>query len=131
MLGERRALFGAETNQVSEILHAALPGKVLMPSYKKPPAKGEPLTNRESEAAQRLTEGYSNKVIASMMDISEHTAKFYVTCIVLKLGARTRTDAAVKFARMVDALAFAKHTQDVHDRWLRHSNELAAHLVAP
>lgn len=60
----------------------------------------EPLTPRELEVLQLLAAGLSNRRIAESLGISEHTAKFHVTAIVAKLGAQTRTDAAIRAARL-------------------------------
>ena len=51
------------------------------------------LSSREQEVASLLVEGASNKVIARELDISVHTAKFHVTAVLDKLGARNRADA--------------------------------------
>lgn len=51
------------------------------------------LSIREKEVAALLAEGASNKVIARELDISVHTAKFHVTAVLDKLGARNRADA--------------------------------------
>ena len=51
------------------------------------------LSQREQQVAALLIEGASNKVIARALDISVHTAKFHVTAILDKLGARNRADA--------------------------------------
>ncbi len=51
------------------------------------------LSQREQEVAGLLLEGASNKIIARELDISVHTAKFHVTQILDKLGARNRADA--------------------------------------
>ena len=53
----------------------------------------EPLTPREIEVLQLLSEGLGNKEIASRLNISEHTAKFHVASIMGKLGATSRTEA--------------------------------------
>jgi DNA-binding NarL/FixJ family response regulator len=60
----------------------------------------EPLTARELEVLQRLSEGLSNKEIGSKLGISESTAKFHVNAIVGKLGANGRTDAVMRAARL-------------------------------
>jgi len=67
------------------------------PAPQTPP---EPLTPRELEVLQLLAQGLSNRRIAESLGISEHTAKFHVNSIVGKLGAQTRTDAAVRAARL-------------------------------
>jgi len=65
-----------------------------------PQVQAEPLTPRELEVVQLLAQGLSNRRIAESLGISEHTAKFHVNSIVGKLGAQTRTDAAVRAARL-------------------------------
>ena len=60
----------------------------------------EPLTPREIEVLQLLSEGLSNRVIGDRLGISEHTAKFHVNAILGKLGAQGRTDAVVRAARL-------------------------------
>jgi DNA-binding NarL/FixJ family response regulator len=59
----------------------------------------EALTARELEVLQLLAEGLPNKLIASQLHISEHTAKFHVSAIMLKLGAASRTEAVTLAAR--------------------------------
>lgn len=51
------------------------------------------LSQREQQVAELLAEGASNKVIARELGISVHTAKFHVTAVMEKLGARNRSDA--------------------------------------
>lgn len=51
------------------------------------------LSQRERQVAVLLVDGASNKLIARGLDISVHTAKFHVTAILDKLGARNRADA--------------------------------------
>lgn len=51
------------------------------------------LSAREREVAGLLVEGASNKLIARELEISVHTAKFHVTAVLDKLGARNRSDA--------------------------------------
>ena len=46
-----------------------------------------------------LAEGHSNRQIARLLNISQHTAKFHVSEILAKLGADTRTEAVVSAAR--------------------------------
>lgn len=91
---------------------------VNMPSYKKGPRSGEPLTVRECEVALLMTEGHSNKIIADRLGIAQHTTKFHVANVVVKLGgkSRTRTEAAVIYARRIDAIT-AKKKADAQDKW--------------
>ena len=51
------------------------------------------LSAREQQVAELLLDGASNKVIARALDISVHTAKFHVTAVLEKVGARNRADA--------------------------------------
>lgn len=51
------------------------------------------LTRREHQVLELLVGGASNKHIANALDISVHTAKFHVTALLEKLGARNRSDA--------------------------------------
>jgi DNA-binding NarL/FixJ family response regulator len=59
----------------------------------------EELTPRELEVLQHLAEGLSNRAIAQALQISEHTVKYHVNAILGKLGARSRTEAAIRAAR--------------------------------
>jgi DNA-binding NarL/FixJ family response regulator len=60
----------------------------------------EQLSPRELEVLQLLAEGLPNKAIAHRLSISEHTVKFHVNAIMGKLGAQSRTEAAVRAARL-------------------------------
>ena len=70
-----------------------------------PPQRTEPtkgrgeLTEREKQVVQLLSEGLSNKLIADRLGISDHTAKFHVNGVMMKLGASTRTEAVVEAMR--------------------------------
>jgi DNA-binding NarL/FixJ family response regulator len=59
----------------------------------------ETLTARELEVLQLLAQGLPNKLIAVRLHITEHTAKFHVSSIMLKLGAASRTEAVTLAAR--------------------------------
>ncbi|MBA3538216.1 MAG: response regulator transcription factor [Deltaproteobacteria bacterium] len=106
-------------DQVGPGLHAALAAvrsgltvldtqlaSALVPSRPVPTAKpnglakgrGE-LTERERQVVQLLAEGLSNKLIADRLGISDHTAKFHVNGVMMKLGASTRTEAVVEAMR--------------------------------
>ncbi|HLL25693.1 MAG TPA: response regulator transcription factor [Kofleriaceae bacterium] len=63
-----------------------------------PRGRGE-LTERERQVVQLLSEGLSNKLIADRLGISDHTAKFHVNGVMMKLGASTRTEAVVEAMR--------------------------------
>lgn len=60
---------------------------------------GEELSTRERQVIMLVASGLSNKRIADRLGISEHTAKFFVSSILGKLGVSTRTEAVVVAAR--------------------------------
>ncbi|MEX0788875.1 MAG: response regulator transcription factor [Anaerolineales bacterium] len=59
----------------------------------------EPLTERELEVLRQVALGLSNKEVAARLSISESTVKFHVNSILGKLGAQSRTEAAMLAAR--------------------------------
>jgi len=56
----------------------------------------DPLTDRELEILRHLAEGRSNREIARAVFLTEGTVKNHVTNILAKLGARDRTQAALR-----------------------------------
>lgn len=56
----------------------------------------EPLSEREIEILQVLAQGRTNKEIAEHLHLAEGTVKNYVTSILQKIGARDRTQAALR-----------------------------------
>lgn len=56
----------------------------------------EQLTPRETEILSLMTGGYSNREIASALELSEGTVKNHVSNILGKLGVRDRTRAVLK-----------------------------------
>lgn len=78
-------------------LAATLVPSAATPS-REPKGRGE-LTERERQVVQLLSEGLSNKLIADRLGISDHTAKFHVNGVMMKLGASTRTEAVVEAMR--------------------------------
>jgi DNA-binding NarL/FixJ family response regulator len=56
----------------------------------------DPLTDRELEVLRHLAAGRSNREIARAVFLSEGTVKNHVTSILAKLGARDRTQAALR-----------------------------------
>jgi len=53
------------------------------------------LTAREHDVIELLSLGSSNREIAERLHLAEKTVKHYVTCILQKLHARSRTEAAL------------------------------------
>ena len=56
----------------------------------------EPLSDREKEILRLLAQGLSNREIATRLSLAQGTVKNYVTAILQKLGARDRTQAALR-----------------------------------
>ena len=63
--------------------------------YSTPGEPFHPLSAREMEVLSCVTQGLSNKEIASELGISHQTVKNHVTAILRKLGVEDRTQAAV------------------------------------
>lgn len=55
----------------------------------------EELTGRERQILRQIAHGYSNKMIARKLNITEGTVKVHVKHILNKLGMRSRVEAAV------------------------------------
>lgn len=54
-----------------------------------------PLTPRETEILNYMAQGYLNKQIADVLNVSEQTIKNHVTSILRKLNANARTQAVI------------------------------------
>lgn len=63
--------------------------------YSDPGEPFHPLSKREMEVLECVTQGMSNKEIATSLGISHQTVKNHVTAILRKLGVEDRTQAAV------------------------------------
>ena len=59
----------------------------------------EPLNNKEEKILQLIAEGMSNRQIANTVFLAEGTVKNYVSRIMEKLHANTRTELAVMSVR--------------------------------
>jgi two-component system, NarL family, response regulator YdfI len=62
-------------------------------------ALSQALTEREIQVLQLLAEGVGNKVIATRLNISEHTVKFHISSVLSKMGAASRTEAVTQGIR--------------------------------
>lgn len=85
------------------VLHAAAADAlhaVAIPSPETDLLPAPTLTPREDEVLRLIVDGLPNKTIAQRLGISEHTVKFHVNSIMTKLDAQSRTDAAVRAARL-------------------------------
>ncbi|HEX5997383.1 MAG TPA: response regulator transcription factor [Jiangellales bacterium] len=56
----------------------------------------DPLSERELEVLRLLADGRSNREIAQVLFLAEGTVKNHVTSVLAKLGARDRTQAALR-----------------------------------
>lgn len=56
----------------------------------------EPLSERELDVLKLVAEGLSNKEIGQRLSLAEGTVKNYVTSMLQKIGARDRTQAALR-----------------------------------
>ena len=68
------------------------------PQAAPPPPRAAPfaeLTPRELEILECIADGFSNKMIARELDITDGTVKLHVKAILRKLGMRSRVEAAV------------------------------------
>ncbi|UEM22359.1 response regulator transcription factor [Skermanella mucosa] len=72
-------------------------GAVDAPAYEAAEADGHALlTQREREVLQYLEKGWSNKEIARALELQEVTIKLHIRGICRKLGAKNRTQAALR-----------------------------------
>ncbi len=62
---------------------------------RRPAAPFAELTPRELEILECIADGFSNKMIARALQISDGTVKLHVKAILRKLGMRSRVEAAV------------------------------------
>ena len=65
------------------------------PAPSRPAAPFAELTPRELEILECIADGFSNKMIARTLDITDGTVKLHVKAILRKLGMRSRVEAAV------------------------------------
>ena len=65
-----------------------------------PVTRSASLSDREHQVLSLVAEGYSNKLIASDLDICERTVKNHLTSVMAKLDANDRTHAVVTAVRL-------------------------------
>ncbi len=65
----------------------------------RPSRSAEPLTRREREVLQLITQGAPNKIISSTLGITVSTVERHLTHLYAKLGARGRAYAAMRAVR--------------------------------
>ena len=88
----------SSAEELNAAIHALSQGLIvgtptlLFGSESEPLERG-PLTERETEVLGLLSKGLANKQIAVSLGISEHTVKFHVSSIYIKLNVTNRTEA--------------------------------------
>jgi DNA-binding NarL/FixJ family response regulator len=91
----------AEAQDSATIADAILlPAATAAPAVRDDLTAVEPLTPRELEVLELVTEGLPNKAIADRLGISDQTVKFHLASILGKLGASNRTDAVRRAVRL-------------------------------
>lgn len=93
----------SEVDELRRAVHAAAAGNVELSSAAarrlvdevSRPAGEASLTARETQVLVLVAEGKANKEIARELHIGQQTVKTYVSNILAKLGARSRTEAAL------------------------------------
>jgi DNA-binding NarL/FixJ family response regulator len=99
---ELRAAVGAAA-QGLVVLPAALVRELgrdpLQVTHRGVDALEEPLTPRELEVLDLMSQGLANKAIGARLGVTENTVKFHVTAVIGKLGASSRTDAVTRGLR--------------------------------
>ncbi|TNF31670.1 MAG: response regulator transcription factor [Deltaproteobacteria bacterium] len=68
----------------------------LIESTKNNQNNDSPLSPREAEILQLLSDGFANKEIAYQLSISERTVQFHIKSLFEKLKASSRTDVVIK-----------------------------------
>jgi DNA-binding NarL/FixJ family response regulator len=79
--------------------HGAVAGSTKSDSAANLVVSTEELTDKEERILAQITDGCSNREIAHAMNLAEGTVKNYVTGIMEKLHANTRTELAVQMNR--------------------------------
>ncbi len=90
----RRLAAAAQAQPVREQASAAAAAEI-RPGARRDALSADPLTEKEEKVLQHLSEGMSNRQIANALFLAEGTVKNYVSRIMEKLHANTRTELAV------------------------------------
>jgi DNA-binding NarL/FixJ family response regulator len=95
-----RFVLAGGTYVPAELLIAAATGAPSRPATDRPA-----MTNRELLVTRAIQQGKPNKVIAYELNMCENTVKVHVRHIMKKLGAKNRTDVAMKSRELTNELA--------------------------
>ncbi|BCJ67390.1 response regulator [Polymorphospora rubra] len=96
LVGAVRTLAGGGTlvqPAITDRLLRAIQGNTVV--ARDDPAPVRELTDRELDVLRLLASGYANKEIAEALFLAEGTVKNHVSSLLLKLGARDRTNAVL------------------------------------
>ncbi|MEV7232261.1 MULTISPECIES: response regulator transcription factor [Polymorphospora] len=96
LVGAVRTLAGGGTlvqPAITDRLLRAIQGNAVV--ARDDPAPVRELTDRELDVLRLLASGYANKEIAEALFLAEGTVKNHVSSLLLKLGARDRTNAVL------------------------------------
>lgn len=85
---------------LDSVLTAQVLNRLREPAAKTGPDPLAVLSAQEQQILLLLTEGLTNRQIGEQLFLAEKTIKNYVTSILLKLGVKRRTEAAVFVARL-------------------------------
>jgi PAS domain S-box-containing protein len=88
-LGKR----GAGARDAADVLEAAIARAAAL---LRPAGAALPLTPRLREVHALMQAGLSNRAIAKRLQLAEGTVKLHVSAVLRRLGARNRTDAALR-----------------------------------
>jgi DNA-binding CsgD family transcriptional regulator len=103
VIGEFETLADARASDLGAdavILSARTPRSARTSAVSDPEeAPVEPLTAREMDVLELLSEGLPNKAIANALGISDQTVKFHIASMSGKLGAANRTDIVRRAVR--------------------------------
>jgi NarL family two-component system response regulator LiaR len=98
-------LKNASAEELEQAIHAVHAGKtVLPPAIAEALAADKPvcsstharLSSQQRKVLALLVQGFSNTEIAGKLNISQPTARYHVSAILLKLGVATRVEAAAE-----------------------------------
>ncbi|HWU28407.1 MAG TPA: LuxR C-terminal-related transcriptional regulator, partial [Microbacterium sp.] len=75
---------------------------VALPARSRPASGWESLTRTEERIAGHVATGETNLEIAQSLFVSRRTVETHVSNILAKLGLRSRTELAIRFAHRLD-----------------------------
>ena len=95
VMDQFRRLAPSQTESIAPANLPLRPRAKARPAAQRPAFNGDPLTEKEEKILQHISEGMSNRQIANALFLAEGTVKNYVSRIMDKLHANTRTELAI------------------------------------